>query len=72
MFSFNSREPLMSEIMAAVVLLLLSMLVLIGTTFKVIGSIIQIFVNIIFYSIELVESIKRKRLVNGMNVKRIN
>ena len=72
MFGFNSREPLMTEIMAAIVLFLLSILVVIGTAFKMIGSIIQFIVNIICFLIELVERIKRKRFVNVMNVKRLH
>lgn len=72
MIGFKSKEPLMPEIMAAVVLFLLSMLVFIGTTFKVIGSIIQIVVNIICCLIKLIERIKHKRFINGMDVKRID
>ena len=74
MFGFNSRDPLMVEIMMSIVLFSISLLVIIGTTLKVLGSIIHVIVNLTCYIIGLVENIKHKRAVKGRHqtiVKRI-
>ncbi len=48
----------------AIILLSISMLVVIGTTLKVLGSIIHAIVNIVCFIVELLERISHKRAIN--------
>lgn len=62
MLTINSKEPLMSDIIASLTLFLISMLAMIGITFKVIGSVVQFVAAVICCVITLIERVKHKRV----------
>lgn len=65
MHGFNTRNPLIVEIMMAIVMLSISMLVVIGTTLKALGSIIHTIVHIICCIVGLFERIRHERTISA-------
>ena len=61
MITVNSNQSLMMEIMAALVLFILSLLVVVGTVLKIIGEFIHLIAIIVYYVIELIERCKHRR-----------